>query len=122
VGNLAAGNHTVTAFGFDSDGAFVQLQGSRTIVIVANTQPFGFVDSAQNANGSSSMSVGSVLTVSGWAADLEDGTPVTRVDVRVDGQVQGLATLGLARPDVASVTGHPEYGLAGWSASFSTSS
>src|SRR5207302_353374 len=52
------------------------------------------------------------------AADKEDGAPVSSVQVLIDGQVVGNATLGRARPDVASAFGDSRYTNSGWSFSY----
>jgi hypothetical protein len=42
---------------------------------------------------------------------------VSRVEVRIDGNPVGNATLGLARPDVAAAFGRPDFTNSGWSLS-----
>ena len=55
------------------------------------------------------------LTGSGWAADTELGAPVTRVEVFVDGELKGNATLGGDRSDVASSYGRSDFRYSGFS-------
>ncbi len=58
---------------------------------------------------STSVTKGDNLQVVGWAADYIQGAPVSQVQVSIDGRVSGLATLGIARPDVVAA-----YGFASW--------
>jgi hypothetical protein len=60
--------------------------------------------------------VGGKIAVAGWAADRQTGTPVNRVEVLLDGSPVAVATVNVARPDVAKVTGRPDWDKAGWTA------
>jgi hypothetical protein len=119
IGNLAPGSHTVTAVAFDSAGANTTLtpyNGAGPITVTTDSPPFGYLDQAVNAsNGSTTLPQGSNLNASGWAADFEDGSPVARVEIRIDGLRVGNATLGGSRPDVASAWHDPRYTNSGWS-------
>lgn len=58
------------------------------------------------------------LLISGWAAIPNEDDVVTRLEVRLDGQLLGTVSTGMARPDVASVMnmgGEVDYEQAGWS-------
>ena len=59
---------------------------------------------------------GGTLGAQGWAAepDLNPGSPVSRVELKIDGQTIGTATLGVSRPDVASNLNRPDYANSGW--------
>lgn len=58
------------------------------------------------------------ITVKGWAVDFQG---ITSIDIKVNGQVVGQATLGLPRPDVAELyPGYPSSKSTGWSFSFDT--
>src|SRR4029078_7257177 len=86
----------------------------RVITVTTNSPPDGYLDSALGPTNTSTVPAGTVLTVKGWAADLEDGAPVTKVEVRIDGIVVGNATLGFARNDVATYYGRPAWTNSGW--------
>src|SRR5260370_12146210 len=75
----------------------------------------GCSEQAGNAAGGSTVVEGSTLWVAGWAADTQTGSPVQSVTVFVDGANVGTATLGIARPDVASYFNRPDFMNSGWS-------
>src|SRR5205823_1651138 len=120
IGMLSAGAHTVTAVAVDSQGLSTVLRGSKSITVTtANTAPFGWIDGAVNASdGTTSIPQNGTLGASGWAADKEDGSPVARVDVLIDGNVVGHATLGFSRPDVATAYNDTRYTNSGWRFSY----
>jgi hypothetical protein len=65
----------------------------------ANTPPLGALDSALNSgDGTPTVTVSGSLTVTGWAADNESGSPVARVSIDIDGTRLGNANLGSSRP------------------------
>ena len=57
-------------------------------VVSVNTQPFGAVDPVP-----SGVQRGQAIVVSGWAADAEQGSPISRVDLLLDGADIGFFTL-----------------------------
>jgi hypothetical protein len=72
--------------------------------------PFGSLEQAMNARTrSTTVTQSDDLLVSGWAADVEDGAPVSQAQILIDGTAVGNATLGLSRTDVKS------YPNSGWS-------
>ena len=71
--------------------------------------PEGYLDAVQGET-----KTGASITVMGWAADLEDGSPVKKVEVLLDNNVVAQATLGKERADVAKVTGRPGWQRSGW--------
>jgi len=79
---------------------------------LSNTPPVGYIDNATGSVGQNR-----TVTASGWAADNEDGAPVAKVSIRLDGTELGVATRGLARPDVANADHRPDWLNSGWSAS-----
>ena len=114
----ATGSHTVTAVGFDSSGASASLASSASFTVV-NALPFGWLDNALNAaNGTGSVAQGGTLSIVGWAVDVHDGAPVSKVQVFIDGSLIGNATLGDPRPDVASAFSNPAYTNSGWHLSY----
>ncbi len=119
---LSLGTHTVTAVATDSLGYSSTLTGTKTITVVPQTPPFGYVDKAVGSIGLTTLPVSDVLTVRGWAADALQGAPVTQVMVLIDGDPVGTATLGIARPDVASALKTPAYLNSGWVFSYAVSS
>lgn len=80
-----------------------------------NTPPIGSFDWATG-----SLTQGDTLSGGGWAADQEQGAPVTRVELTVDGGVPQNAALGGYRGDVASNV-RSDYGYSGWGFSSGTS-
>lgn len=82
----------------------------------ANQPPTGVCDYSQG-----NVPRGANLQGSGWAADHEMGAPVSRVDILVNGNDVGDASLGGYRPDVASFHGRSDFTYSGWSFSWNTS-
>jgi hypothetical protein len=115
---LSNGTHTVTAVAYDSLNLFTTL-GSKTITVGTSSAgpPTGNLEQAVDAT-TNSATVSQIhnLVISGWAADPHDGAPVDHVQILIDGNVVGNATLGLFRWDVV---GYPR---AGWTFSYAASS
>ncbi len=114
------GTHTVSVVAYDSGGRSATL-GSRTITVQANAPPFGVMTSPEDAiTRSTTVTQGDGVLVTGWAADVHDGAPVHQVSILIDGTAVGNATLGIARPGIAT-----EYGSAylnsGWTYTYSGS-
>ena len=65
-------------------------------------------------DGDNSLLPGDPLRIEGWAAGPEEGAPLSRVELRIDGVAVGNATLGLLRPDVAAAFGRFEFVRSGW--------
>jgi hypothetical protein len=119
---LSVGAHTVTAVAYDSLGNSKQL-GARTITVSAGSPPFGNFESAIDATtGTTTVSQSDNLKVSGWAADVVQGAPVSTLTVLIDGTAVGNATLGYARPDVAAAYNNPAYLDSGWIFTYSAAS
>jgi hypothetical protein len=74
-----------------------------------NEAPTGFYDAANYENG--------VFTAVGWSADKEDGAPLKRVMVYVDGKAVGEAKFILDRPDVAVAYKDSRWLKSGWQVS-----
>jgi hypothetical protein len=101
---LNAGPHTVTVSATDSDG-IPEMGSSAVTISVANVPPSVYIDSP--APGAV---VAGNVTVTGWALDNTTaiGTPISSMQVKVDGVVVGTATYGTSRPDVcAAYPGRP---------------
>ncbi len=122
IGTLSLGSHTFTAVATDSGGATTTLtgyNGSGPITVTsANSPPFGYLETINGKTGAQNIAQGSTIQVSGWAADKQDGSPVAKVQVLIDGTAVGNATLGGARPDVASAFGDSRYASSGWTFSY----
>jgi RHS repeat-associated protein len=121
IGALSTGTHTVHATAYDWTGNAGSLSGSKQITVASNSAPFGNFESATNpSNGSASIPQGGSLLVSGWAVDSDSnpGSPVNKVEIRIDGILWGTATLGSARPDVATAYNRSDYTNSGWQATF----
>lgn len=120
---LSAGTHTVWAIATDALNLSTNL-GSKLFVVTASSQspPFGNLDQAVDANGrSTTVSPSDNLLVTGWAVDPQVGAPVSAVRVLIDGSVVGLATLGIARPDIKAAFNDPSYLNSGWTFTYAAS-
>ena len=57
------------------------------------------------------------IAVNGWAADLEDGAPVQKIEVLIDDRVVAIANpINLDRPDVVAAMHRDDYLRSGWGA------
>jgi hypothetical protein len=115
VATLSVGTHTVSAIATNSAGVSTTL-GSTSITVTAdNKPPVGNLDIAvDNVTVTTTVSQSDALYVAGWAADYENNGPASSVQVLIDGTLAGNATLGVARPDVASYFGKPAWANSGW--------
>ncbi len=118
---LSDGPHAVTVVATDSLGLSTTF-GPKTITIQsAYPAPVGHLDNVdfESVLGSAPQTQYNVVTVTGWAADPTDGTPLPILHLLVDGnQVEDLKQ-GIARPDVVVTTGNPRYANSGYTGSFS---
>jgi FlaG/FlaF family flagellin (archaellin) len=89
--SLSYGTHSITIRDTSLNGSQTNI-ASKTINIPS---PIGNID-----NPGQGQSVNSVVTVSGWALDIKG---ITKLEVVIDGVVQGQAIYGDPRQDVASV-------------------
>ena len=104
--NLALGQHVASLKISDSSGNWSNGQDQQTFTITSDAAPTVHVESViGTANQSSSLPQGGLLHVDGWAFDNEDGAPIAKVQVLLDGTVIGEAVVGGSRPDVANVYG-----------------
>ena len=74
-----------------------------------NDAPVGFYDVAKYENG--------VFTGTGWSADKEDGVPLKKVLVYVDGKLAGEAEFLIDRPDVVKTFNNDKWLRSGWTMS-----
>lgn len=74
-----------------------------------NDAPVGFYDVAKYENG--------VFTGIGWSADKEDGVPLKKVLVYVDGKLAGEAEFQIDRPDVVKAFNNDKWLRSGWTMS-----
>jgi Bacterial Ig domain len=98
---FSPGNHTIAVSATDTDGN--PDVGSATITaLFVGTAPTVHIDVPSNGSTIS----GTGITVSGWAIDSSTmaGSAInsSSVQVNVDGKAVGLATYGVARPDVCN--------------------
>jgi RHS repeat-associated protein len=115
IGYVAPGTHMINAMAYDSSGNSVLTASSVAITVTSDNPPFGSVDAVKGiATGTTTIPSGGLVTVGGWAADIEDGSPVATVRVLLDGVPIGNATLGSSRPDVAAAYNQPAYAKSGW--------
>jgi len=111
VAALSLGSHAVTVIAVDSGGRSTTF-GPLDFTVAATagaappTPPFGHLDDAvDSVTASSTVAQSHSVVVKGWAADLNDGSPLSNVKVYIDGNLAGTPTLGIARPDVAAAEG-----------------
>jgi hypothetical protein len=113
---LSLGTHTVSTVAYDSLSLSTTI-GTANFTVATTSQgpPVGRLGSATDARtGATAVAQADNLLVTGWAADPQDGAPVTRVQILIDGTPVGNATLGLARPDIAATFNNPAYLNSGW--------
>jgi hypothetical protein len=96
VGFTAGGKHTLAIRAGDEEETVTQF-GAMSVDILCELeggdQPaFGYIDQPSNYE-----FINGLFEVVGWATDFQG---VSRVEVDVDGQVVGIASYGLIRPDV----------------------
>jgi N-acetylmuramoyl-L-alanine amidase len=99
-----SGSHTVSVCAIDSDGAPETGCASITVTIQQGP-PSVYLDTPIQGQ-----SISGVVTIEGWALDntTSIGTPISSVQVKVDGNVVGNATYGENRSDVcAAYPGRP---------------
>jgi len=113
--SIAVGTHTVTVIATNLGGVSTTLGNLGITVIAPYPAPVGNLEQAIDAsNGSTNVAASDILFVSGWVADPIDGSPLTNVQVLMDGTSVGTPTLGIARPDVASYFNNPAYANSGF--------
>ena len=117
---LTPGGHTLSVLAFDAEGISAPLTftgtASPSLTILTPQPPQGFLDGMNAATFTQSQSI----VVSGWAGDPQDGAPVKQVQILMDGNAVGNATLGIKRTDVTAV--YPQYVNAGWTFTYSAAS
>lgn len=119
-GSLTAGTHTVAAIAYDSLGLSTQLGSRKVTVTAAAAPPFGAVTVAGDAiTQTTPVGQSDGLLVTGWAADLVQGAPVSQVTIELDGSPLGNATLGIADQSVVTSTGDSSLLDSGWTFSYS---
>lgn len=111
--NLSVGKHVATARLYDSSGNSSTTGPSIQFTITSDQPPTIHADGGAGA-GATTVLQGGLISIGGWAADPEDGSPVAKVQVLIDGDVIGDAILGGNRPDVASVFSNPKWANSGW--------
>jgi hypothetical protein len=75
--------------------------------------PVGDIASAaDSATGSTTVGQSDLVAITGLAADPQDGSPMSNVEVYIDGNAVGTPTLGLSSPDFAATNNNPAYGHA----------
>ena len=101
----------VLAIGLVSSAIFMSAcsQDYRKNFKTPNEAPKGFYDVAKYENG--------VFTAVGWSADKEDGAPVKKVMVYVDGKAVGEAKFIIDRQDVADAYKDSRWLRSGWQVS-----
>jgi len=92
---LPAGPHDVCVYGINTGPGPNTGLGCRSVTVVSNAAPFGFLDAVTPSTGA--------LTVSGWVVDPDTNEP-TDVHVYVDGASVAVRADG-SRPDVDAAFG-----------------
>ncbi|UWZ84059.1 FG-GAP-like repeat-containing protein [Occallatibacter riparius] len=120
---LPLGIHRVEAVGYDSLGlSRVFNTATFTVATTSVGPPWGAISMAVDARThSTTIAQADNVFVGGWAVDPQDGAPVSRVQILIDGNDVGNATLNLYRPDVATAYNNPAYRNSGWSLTYSAS-
>ena len=96
VRDLAEGSHRLTARAYDNVGGSLLLDRSASILVTRNRgAPEGAVESIRDAATGAAGPVPQygVLRIDGWAIDEEQGAPVDRVIVSLDGEPRTAASL-----------------------------
>jgi hypothetical protein len=115
VSSLTAGTHSVTVVSTDSDGLSTTFGPLSITVTAVSRPPVGNLDQAvDSATGTQPVSPSDQVFISGWAADWQSNGPVASVQVFIDGNAVGTATLGIARPDVAAYYNNSAWANSGW--------
>jgi beta-N-acetylglucosaminidase/uncharacterized protein YggL (DUF469 family) len=91
--NLTDGQHTLVVRETGNNGITTLLSSQQ--VIVQNLPAKGTIDSPTSGS-----DINGVVNINGWSLD---GSGVAKVEVLVDGNSIGQASLGISRPDVARV-------------------
>jgi hypothetical protein len=118
--SLPLGTQFIAAYGYYMSGntgeyAYLGTQVINVTATPVNAPPFGSLGEAVDATTqSTTVAQGDNLLVQGWAADPQQGAPVSTVTILIDGTAVGNATLGLARPGVAATYHNSAYLNSGW--------
>ncbi len=116
VAALSPGWHTVTAVATDSAGfsATSNAAGFKVAPTAGAGHPVGWPPTAvDNMTGSATVGQGDMVEVTGWAADPQDGSPLTNIAVYIDGILDaGTLTNGLPSPWLATYYSNPAFGQA----------
>lgn len=124
---LSGSSSSAGSWGCSGSGTALSLSttlGAKIITVSTTSTgpPFGSLDQAVDASShSSTVSTADNLLVTGWAADPQDGAPVSQVQILIDGTAVGNATLGFSRPDVAAALGSSTYLNSGWKFTYAAS-
>jgi len=113
---LAGGLHILTVSATDSDST-PEITSLSVPFTIAGVQPLVFIDTP-----TSGAVLSGTATISGWAIDASStGTAIGSVQVKVDGTLVGIATYGVARPDVcAAFPNRPGCPNVGWTFALDT--
>jgi streptogramin lyase len=121
VAALSVGLHAVTVIAIDSGGQSTTF-GPLDFTVAAAAgaaAPIGHIDSAvDSVTASSAVGQSDSVVVKGWTADQIDGAPLGNVKVYIDGNLVGVPTLGIARPDVAAAYNKAAYLDSGYTLSY----
>jgi N-acetylmuramoyl-L-alanine amidase len=99
TGALSTGPHTITVSATDADAPTDTGSASVSINVSNPAGPLVMIDSIASGASLSGMTI-----ISGWAIDSSSpGTPISSVQVKVDGNVVGTATYGIPRSDVCAL-------------------
>jgi hypothetical protein len=102
---LSFGTHTIAAVAYNSLNLSTTLRSVNITVDATSTgPPIGLIERAYDLRtGLTTVAQSDSLRVSGWAMDPQDGAPVSKVQILIDGNVAGNASLGIARPVIATL-------------------
>ncbi|MDP4103590.1 MAG: Ig-like domain-containing protein [Bacillota bacterium] len=108
--NVSNGQHTMSVREIGNNGVTTVINSQQ--VNVQNLPAIGSLDSP-----TPSSTINGVINVRGWSLD---GSGVAKVEVLVDGNSVGQASLGISRPDVAGVYSAYQNAISGYQYSLDT--
>jgi hypothetical protein len=118
---LSLGSHTLSAVAYNSTGLSTTKIATFTVATKSTGSPIGYMSVVDDRTGATTISQADNLLIGGWAADPQDGAPVSSVQILIDGNAVGTATVGQNRPDVAATYNNPAYQRSGWSLYYAAS-
>ncbi len=116
IHSASPGTHQVTAAAYDSIGNMSYAEYGALAITVTSSSDTSLGNIDASTSGELTVTLGGTVNLRGWAVEpaMNPGAPVSRVDIEVDDQTIGQATLGISRPDVVAAYGRSDYANSGW--------